>query len=57
MIETVIFQTAQQHAGWEFGHLYGTGTPWSFYWEQVEEQVPKPVGLNSVFFVLTLVLV
>ena len=35
--------------GWEFDRSHGAGTSSPSHWQQVEEQAPKPVGLDDVF--------
>ena len=41
--------------GWEFDHSHGAGTSSPPHWQQVEEQVPKPVGWTMCFLLMTLV--
>ena len=41
--------------GWEFDCSHGAGTSSPSHWQQVKEQVPKPVGWMMCFFLMTLV--
>ena len=39
--------------GWEFDRSHGAGTSSPSYWQQVEEQAPKPVGWTMCFLLMT----
>ena len=41
--------------GWEFDRSHGAGTSSPSYWQQVEEQAPKPVGWMMCFLLMTFV--
>ena len=41
--------------GWGFDRSHGAGTSSPSHWQQVEEQVPKPVGWTMCFLLMTLV--
>ena len=41
--------------GWEFDRSHGAGTASPSYWQQVEEQAPKPVGWMICFLLMTFV--
>ena len=41
--------------GWEFDRSHGAGISSPSYWQQVEEQAPKPVGWTMCFLLMTLV--
>ena len=41
--------------GWEFDRSRGSGTSSPSHWQQVEEQVPKPVGWMMCFLLMTFV--
>ena len=41
--------------GWEFDRSHGPGTSSPSYWQQIEEQAPKPVGWTMCFLLMTLV--
>ena len=41
--------------GWEFDLSHGAGTSSPSHWQQVEEQVPKPVGWMMCFLLITFI--
>ena len=41
--------------GWEFDRSHGAGTSCPSYWQQVEEQAPKPGGWMMCFLLVTFV--
>ena len=41
--------------GWEFDRSHGAGTSSLCYWQQVEQQAPKPVGWMMCFLLMTFI--
>ena len=41
--------------GWEIDRSHGAGTSTPSHWQQVDEQVPKPVGWMICFLLMTIV--